>query len=55
LRYAVVFIGLLAAVAVAPAAAHVFAVRGDAKLGAYAVRADGSLGGAIRAFGRPTA
>jgi hypothetical protein len=53
-RVAVIVIGLLGAVAVGPAAAHVFAVRGDAKIGAYAVRADGSLGGALRAFGRPS-
>jgi hypothetical protein len=45
----------LTALAVATAAtAHVFAIRGDAKLGAYAVRADGSLRGAISAFGDPT-
>jgi len=37
-----------------PAWAHVFAVRGDAKIGAFAVRADGSLRGAIRAFGEPS-
>ena len=54
LRFAVVAIAVHGAVAVTPAAAHVFAVRGDTKIGAYAVRADGSLGGAIRAFGRPT-
>ena len=54
LRFAVVVIAVHGAVAVTPAAAHVFAVRGDTKIGAYAVRADGGLGGAIRAFGRPT-
>lgn len=33
---------------------HVFAVRGDVKIGSFAVRADGSLGGAVGAFGVPT-
>ena len=33
---------------------HVFAVRGDVKIGSFAVRADGSLGGAVDAFGVPT-
>lgn len=35
-------------------ATHIFAVRGDVKIGSFAVRADGSLSGAIRAFGAPT-
>ena len=43
------------AAVIAPAArTHVFAVRGDVRIGAFAVRADGSLAGAIRAFGAPT-
>jgi hypothetical protein len=45
---------VLAAAAAPSASAHSFAVRGDQKLGAYAVRADGSLAGAIRAFGTPS-
>ncbi len=48
---AVAIAGLAAA---APASAHVFAVRGDTKIGAYGVRADGSLAGPVRAFGKPT-
>jgi hypothetical protein len=30
-----------------------FVVQGDTKIGSFAVKADGSLGGAIRAFGQP--
>ena len=46
-----------ASILIAPAlagATHVFAVRGDVKIGSFAVRADGSLGGAVRAFGVPS-
>jgi hypothetical protein len=47
--------GLAAAACLAPlAAAHVFPVVADERLGAFRVKADGTLGGAIRAFGRPT-
>jgi hypothetical protein len=31
-----------------------FVVRGDTRIGAYRVQADGTLGGAIEAFGEPT-
>lgn len=43
----------ISAVALA-SSARVFAIRGDVKIGAYAVRSDGSLAGAIAAFGEPT-
>ncbi|HEY1365697.1 MAG TPA: hypothetical protein VGF23_01225 [Gaiellaceae bacterium] len=51
--------GLLIAVAAlaiaAPAAAAPSQViRGDEKLGAFAIKSDGSLGGAVRALGAPT-
>jgi hypothetical protein len=36
-----------------PAAAHTFTIRGDWKLGSFLVKRDGTLGGAIEAFGRP--
>jgi hypothetical protein len=48
--------GAVALVAVAAAAAattHVFVVRADVAIGAYAVRRDGSLAGAVRVFGEP--
>jgi hypothetical protein len=38
----------------ASAKAPVFAVRGDQKIGAYAVQTDGSFAGAIQAFGKPS-
>ena len=41
-------------IVVASADAHEFAVRGDQKIGAYAVNTDGSVGGAARAFGEPS-
>jgi hypothetical protein len=44
------FVG--AASAAAPA--HTFAIRGDVKIGAFAVKANGTLAGAIDAFGQPT-
>lgn len=37
----------------ASASAHVFTIRGDWKLGTFAVKRDGTLRGAIDAFGRP--
>ena len=36
-----------------PASATSFIVRGNSKIGAFAVKADGTLFGAIRAFGNP--
>jgi hypothetical protein len=48
----VVALGLVAATA--SASAQTLVIRGDVKLGAFAVRADGSLAGAIAAFGEPT-
>ena len=45
---------LISLVTATTAHAHIFAVRGDQMIGAYAVRADGSLAGAIRAFGEPS-
>jgi hypothetical protein len=35
------------------AGAHVFTIRGDWKIGSFLVKRDGTLGGAIDAFGRP--
>jgi hypothetical protein len=55
LRLAIGATAALILLAPAPSAAsHVFAVRGDVKIGSFAVRADGSMGGAIRAFGVPS-
>jgi hypothetical protein len=38
---------------VASASAHVFTIRGDWKIGSFLVKRDGTLRGAIDAFGRP--
>ena len=50
-------IGVAAAAVVfitaASASAHEFTIRGDWKLGSFAVKRDGTLRGAIDAFGRP--
>jgi hypothetical protein len=35
------------------ASAHEFTIRGDHRIGSFAVKEDGTLGGAIQAFGRP--
>ena len=49
-----VALGLLLAVAEpAHASAISFVVRGDTRIGTFAVKADGRLSGAIRAFGEP--
>jgi hypothetical protein len=37
----------------AAAAAPSFVIRGDTRIGTFAVQSDGSLAGAIRAFGTP--
>ena len=37
----------------ASASAHVFTIRGDWKIGSFAVKRDGTLAGAIEAFGAP--
>jgi len=47
---AVIAAGVVAATA---AASVSFVVRGDARIGTYAVQRDGTLAGAIRAFGSP--
>ena len=39
--------------AAAPAAAHTFTIRGDWKIGPFLVKRDGTLRGAIEAFGMP--
>jgi len=39
--------------AVASASAHVFTIRGDWRMGSFAVKRDGTLRGAISAFGMP--
>lgn len=50
-------IGVAATAAVfitaASASAHAFTIRGDWKMGSFAVKRDGTLRGAIDAFGRP--
>jgi hypothetical protein len=46
-------IWLLTATANAAAPAHIFAIRGDVRIGAFAVKANGTLAGAIEAFGEP--
>jgi hypothetical protein len=46
-------VAAVAVLSVPTATAHTFAIQGDIKIGAYAVKADGSLAGVIRAFGRP--
>jgi hypothetical protein len=43
-----------AAMLVPVAAGHVFAVVSDERLGSFRVKTDGTLGGAIRAFGTPS-
>jgi hypothetical protein len=45
---------LLVAPASPAAPAHTFAIRGDVEIGAFAVKANGTLAGAIDAFGQPT-
>jgi hypothetical protein len=49
---AAIFVTLLTSVAVARAEPS-FVIQGDTKIGTFAVKADGSLAGAIRAFGAP--
>jgi hypothetical protein len=54
MRY--VALAVLMVVLAAPAAAQTtpsFVIQSDAKVGAFAVKTDGSLAGAIRAFGQP--
>jgi hypothetical protein len=46
-------IGATLAIAGAASAAPSFVVVADTRIGTFAVKADGSLAGAIRAFGRP--
>jgi hypothetical protein len=46
-------IGAALAGAATVSAAPSFVVTGDTRIGSFAVKADGSLGGAIRAFGHP--
>lgn len=50
-------IGLVAVAVVlstaAVASAHTFTIRGDTRIGDFLVKRDGTLGGAIDAFGRP--
>jgi hypothetical protein len=50
----VVLVGVVALVVVADASAHVFAIRGDTRIGAFRVKADGTLGGAIASFSEPS-
>lgn len=54
-RVTPVAICVLVALALAPCAvARSFVVQGDTTIGGYAVKANGTLGGAIEAFGQPT-
>jgi hypothetical protein len=54
MRLALIALALAAALAVpAAAATPSYVVRSDTKIGTYAVKSDGSLAGAIRAFGTP--
>jgi hypothetical protein len=46
-------LAFIALIAVSAAAAPSFVVHGDARIGTFAVKADGSLAGAVRAFGAP--
>ena len=48
-------VGTLLLVLAEPAGASAasFVVRGDTRIGTFAVKADGTLGGAIKAFGKP--
>jgi hypothetical protein len=52
-----VMIGLVsvavALVTAGSASAHVFTIHGDWRIGSFAVKRDGTLGGAVEAFGRP--
>jgi hypothetical protein len=48
-------LGTPALLAAAPASAHVFTIRGDWKMGRFEINRDGTLAGAIAAFGEPTA
>ncbi len=45
---------LIGLVVTASAAAAAFTIRGDWKMGAFAVKRDGTLGGAVDAFGQPS-
>lgn len=52
-RAPLIAIVLVAAAVPAQASAASFVIRGDEKIGTFAVKADGSLRGAITAFGQP--
>jgi hypothetical protein len=54
LALAAVLAALAASTHALASSARTFAIRGDVKIGAYAVRADGSFSGAIDVFGEPT-
>jgi hypothetical protein len=45
--------GAVMFIAAAPASAHVFTIKGDWKMGSFLVKRDGTLRGAIDAFGAP--
>jgi hypothetical protein len=45
--------GAVMFIAAAPASAHVFTIKGDWKMGSFLVKRDGTLRGAIDAFGTP--
>jgi len=48
-------VALTALVVTSSAAAAVFTIRGDWKMGSFAVKEDGKLRGAVDAFGKPSA
>ena len=54
MRCAIVTVLLALAPSSAAATPRLFVIQGDAKLGPYAIRADGTLAGAIEAFGAPS-
>jgi hypothetical protein len=53
LGLATIVVGALRLGAAAATAAPSSVIRGDTKIGTFAVQTDGSLAGAIRAFGTP--
>jgi hypothetical protein len=52
-RLIVAVAGALLLIAAAPASAHTFTIHGDWKMGSFLVKRDGTLRGAVDAFGAP--
>ncbi|HEY7003758.1 MAG TPA: hypothetical protein VH281_05710 [Gaiellaceae bacterium] len=55
LKSGVALTALAALVVASSAGAAVFTIRGDWRMGSFAVKKDGTLGGAVEAFGQPGA